>query len=160
MRVYLIRHSFAVSEGRYLPDDHRYLSQEGRRVARAVGVKLRDEGHAFDAVLTSPLVRATQTAELLAQATDYLGVIEALSALAPSLPPRLVLEELPSRGACVAVVGHEPTMAALGAILVQRPSFPPLRPGSVALIEDGRALWMLNTETLTFQPIVVQDGWT
>lgn len=160
MRVYLIRHSFAVDEARHLPDEFRYLSQEGRRVAREVGRKLAGEGHGFDAMLTSPLVRATQTAEIIAQLTDYVGVIEAVGALAPGLPPRLVAEELPSRGMSIAVVGHEPSIAALGAVLLQRPSFPPLRPGSVALVEEGRARWMLSSELLTFAPIIVQDGWT
>jgi len=155
VRVYLIRHSFAVNEHRYLPDDHRYLSLEGRRVARAVGQKLKAEGHSFDAILTSPLVRATQTAELLADATDYLGVVESLGSLAPGLPPRLAAEELASRGVAVAVIGHEPTISALGAILVQRPTFPPFRPGSVALIDGGEPRWMLKSETLDFEPLLV-----
>lgn len=148
MQVYLVRHSRAVDEGPKLSDEHRYLSADGRRIARAVGRELSQAGVRFDAVLSSPLVRAVQTAELLGGALGYEGTIEALVGLSPGVPPRTVIDELAARGVAVAVVGHEPTISALGALLVQRPSFPPFRPGQVTLIERGAALWQINPETL------------
>ena len=159
MRVYLIRHSFAVDAGRALPDEARYLSSLGRQIARAVARALKRDGHAFDAMLTSPLVRAVQTAELLAEGMDFLLPIEALPALAPDRPARLVAEELALRGEAVACVGHEPTISALGALLMSRHTFPQLRPGSVALIEDGAPRWLLHSDTMDYTPLLVQDGW-
>ncbi len=157
MKVYLVRHASAVPEGPHLPDARRYLDAEGRRVARAVGRWLRKEGVALDALLTSPLPRAVQTAELLAEALDFLGVIEVLGALAPEVPPRVVALELQARreADAVAVVGHEPGISALGALLVGQPSFPPMRPAQVALVDGTAPRWMLRPDTLTVDALRV-----
>ncbi|MCA9597483.1 MAG: histidine phosphatase family protein [Myxococcales bacterium] len=155
MKVFLMRHSRAVGEGPKLADEQRFLSGEGRRIARDVGKKLRAEGVELDAALTSPLVRAVQTAELFAQGIGYEGGIEAYFGLAPGVPPRVVAEEVTAHGVAVLVVGHEPGISALGAHLVGRPSFPPFRPGQVTLIEDGVARWSLSPDRLEIEPILV-----
>ncbi len=155
MKVFLIRHSRAVSEGPRLGDEQRYLSPEGRAIARAVGERLAREGVTFDAMLTSPLVRAVQTAELVAQGVGYGGGIVAYFGLAPGVPPRVVAEEITAHGVAVAVVGHEPGISALGAHLVGRPSFPPFRPGQVTLVEDGAARWALSPERMELEPVLV-----
>ncbi len=148
MRVFLVRHAQAIESGERRSDEQRFLTPDGRETARKVGACLEAEGVSFDAVLTSPLVRAVQTAELLAQGTGYAGVVEAFFALAPGLPPRLVAEEVGNHGREVAVVGHEPTISALGAFLTQSPSFPPFRPGQVVLIERGMPKWAIRPDTL------------
>ncbi len=148
MIVYLIRHGHAVDAGPGLRDEQRYLGRRGREALRQVGRRLREEGARFDAVLCSPLCRAVQTAELLAEATDFLDVVEVLPQLLPGVPPRLCAAELPSRGVAVAAIGHEPGLAGLGAFLCGRPSFPPFRPGQVACIEDGQPRWWLHPDTL------------
>jgi phosphohistidine phosphatase len=148
VQVYIIRHGHAVDEGPGLGDEQRYLSKKGRKAVREIGRALRDEKVELDAILTSPLVRAVQTAELLAERLDFLGVIEVLPQLCPGVPPRLVAAELPSRGVRVAVVGHEPGLSMLGAFLCGRPAFPPLRKGQVSLVEDGHPRWFLNPDTL------------
>jgi phosphohistidine phosphatase len=155
VKIFLIRHSRAVSAGPRLEDEQRYLSREGRGVARAVGERLAREGVGFDALLTSPLVRAVQTAELLAQGVGYDGIIEAYFGLAPGVPARVVAEEITAHGVAVAVVGHEPGISALGAHLVGRPSFPPFRPGQVTLIEDGAVRWALSPERLELESVHV-----
>lgn len=155
MKIYLIRHGHAVEAEGSLRDDHRYLSQKGRQALRQVGRLLREQGVQLDAMLTSPLTRAAQTAEILADAIDYVDLIEALPVLCNGAPPRLVAQELPSRGVSVAVVGHMPSIAALGALLTSRPSFPPLRPGQVDLIEDGEARWFVNPDTMQVDRLLV-----
>lgn len=155
MRVYLVRHSLAVQEHAGLVDAYRYLSEEGRALMSAVGTKLAADGVAFDALLTSPLVRAVQTAELLARSVGYDDVVTALPALCPGVPPEATAEELAARGSSVAIVGHEPGISALGALLVGRPAFPPLRPGQVSLIERGRAMWTLHPGTLELERLLV-----
>jgi phosphohistidine phosphatase len=155
VRVYLFRHGRAVDETATLPDDFRYLSAVGRRRAREVGAKLLQEGVQFDAVVTSPLVRALQTAELIAERVNFLGEIEALPRLAPGFPPRLAAPELASRGVAVAVFGHSPGVSDLGAFLCGRPSFPGLKPGQCAAIEDGKPLWWIDPETLQLDRLLL-----
>jgi phosphohistidine phosphatase len=155
MKVFVIRHADAVSEGPRLGDEERYLTQEGRRVSRAVGTRLAGEKVAFDVLLTSPLVRAVQTAELLADAMDYLGVVEAVPYLAPGVHPRIAIEDLGRRDGAVALVGHEPMLSALCALLVQRPAFPPLRKTQVTLIENGQPGWWLNPDTMTLERLIL-----
>ncbi|MEZ4224686.1 MAG: histidine phosphatase family protein [Polyangiaceae bacterium] len=148
VKLFLVRHAQAISEGARRSDEQRFLTLDGRKTARAVGKRLAEDAIRFDAILTSPLVRAVQTAELLAQGMGYTGTIESYFALAPGLPPRLVAEEAFNHGLEVAVVGHEPTISALGALLTQSPSFPPFRPGQVVLVERGVAKWAIRPDTL------------
>ncbi len=154
MRVYLIRHAHAVDEGASLPDEARWLSPKGRQVARAVGKRLREQGVYVDAILTSPLVRSVQTAELIAAALDFTAPIEASAALAPGVPARVVAQTLPPYGVSVAVVGHEPGISALGAFLLGRPSFPPFRKGQVSVVEDGQPGWWLDPESMAIERLM------
>ena len=96
-----------------------------------------------------------QTAELLAQSIGFGDVVTTLPSLAPGVPPEATAGELAARGAAMAVVGHEPGISALGAVLVGRPSFPPLRPGQVSLVERGRAMWTLHPGTLELERLLV-----
>jgi phosphohistidine phosphatase len=155
VKVFLIRHADAVEEGPRLGDDQRYLTSVGRQVSRAVGTALRAAAIELDLILTSPLVRAVQTAELVAGAMDHLGVIEAASWLGTGVHPRVAAEDLAGRTGSIALVGHEPHLSALAGLLVQRPSFPPFRKGQVTLIEDGQPAWWLNPETLAIERLLV-----
>ncbi|HUQ03587.1 MAG TPA: phosphohistidine phosphatase SixA [Kofleriaceae bacterium] len=137
MKLYLVRHADAVSEDVAGSDDVRWLSARGREAARGLARLLREQNVELEAIVTSPLPRAMQTAELVAAGLDYLGVIEALPELAPGRHPRRAAEELGSRGRAVMVVGHEPTMSSLGAFLLGRPSFPPFRTAQCSAIESG-----------------------
>ncbi len=137
MKLYLVRHADAVSEDVAGSDDVRWLSARGREAARGLARLLREQHVELDGVVSSPLPRAMQTAELLAAGLDFLGVVEALPALAPGCHPRRAAEELATRGQAVLVVGHEPTMSSLAAYLIGRPSFPSFRTAQCAAIERG-----------------------
>lgn len=153
MRVLLVRHSLAVSEGPGLPDGSRYLSPEGRERALTVADRLASQGVELDRVLTSPLVRAVQTAELLARRLPC-GEVLVLDALSPGVAPEAVIRRM-GPATTVALVGHAPGISAVGALLVSQPSFPPLRPGQVAVIEGGRPEYSVNPETLEIEPLLL-----
>lgn len=155
LQVLLIRHSHAVPEGSGLSDEHRYLSERGRNTARRVGATLRSEGVRADVWLTSPLPRAVQTAELLANALEFTGEIVVLPPLQPGCAPEFVAMRLSQHVGTVALVGHEPTLSGLGALLVSRPSFPPFRPCQVSLIDGGLPLWTLSPDTLAREPLLI-----
>jgi phosphohistidine phosphatase len=119
MRLLIVRHAEAASGS---PDDLRPLTPEGREHARAVGDRLRKEGFAADAVLSSPLLRARQTAEALG-----LGAPEVDDRLAPGASPFDVRDAAAGRGETVVVVGHQPDCSKAVAALSggEEPAFPP-----------------------------------
>ena len=100
MRLLIIRHAEAAPGE---PDELRKLTHDGREHARALGKRLRESGYAPDAVLTSPLVRARETAAALA-----LGEPEIDERLAPGASPEDVRDAALGRGETVVVVGHQP----------------------------------------------------
>jgi phosphohistidine phosphatase len=155
VKIYLIRHAQAVDEGPGLVDESRYLSEKGRAVALAVGETLAKAGVELDTMLTSPLVRAVQTAELIARGIAFTGAVRVLASLAPGFSPQVTAERAAALGQSIALIGHEPQVSALGALLVARPSFPQFRAGQVALIERGQPMWKLNPETLTLEQLLV-----
>lgn len=65
MEVYLIRHGIAADRGTYTKDAERPLTKKGISKTTKVAEKLLDIGITFEHILSSPLVRAYQTAEIL-----------------------------------------------------------------------------------------------
>jgi phosphohistidine phosphatase len=122
MRVVLFRHGPAASRDASIwPDDRlRPLTPRGMERTRAAALGLRRlvKGK-VDAILTSPLLRATQTAEIAANALDAPQCQE-LAGLAPEGSYRRVIQALRERDAqaTVVLVGHEPDLGKLGGVLV------------------------------------------
>ncbi|MFM6189501.1 MAG: phosphohistidine phosphatase SixA [Planktothrix sp.] len=81
--LYLIRHGIAAEHGTYQNDDERPLTKEGDRKTRKVADRLKELELEFDVILTSPLIRARQTAEIL-KAAGLSQQLEECAALAPS----------------------------------------------------------------------------
>jgi phosphohistidine phosphatase len=143
VEIFLIRHAEATPETVALRDPNRHLTAIGRDQARAIGDRLRWHDCVPTHLWSSPLVRAIQTAELVASGLACGLPVEAIPALAPTENPRDALAELralPS-AAVVVVVGHEPELSALGALLVGEPAFAPLRNAQAARIVDGALRW-------------------
>lgn len=156
MDIFLLRTSLAADDSPSVPEAHRHLSIEGRQLIRALGNKLRlSEEPSFDLMFTSPHATATQTAELFADRTDYVGVIEVLPALAGNVPPQVIAPLLLSRGNSIVVVGDEPWLSNLGAFLVGRPTFPPLLHAQVSVIRDRQPAWCLRPGDTTRSLLLV-----
>ena len=87
---------------------------------RAVSRALHRMGVRFDVVLSSPLVRARQTADITAEVYGAPGSIEAIAALGDRGTPDALLARLSrcDRDATALCVGHEPLLSRLAAILV------------------------------------------
>lgn len=156
VKIVLIRHAEAVPEDLALRDDDRWLTARGREHARGLARLLRELAVEPDAVLSSPLPRAMQTAELVAGGLDYLGIVEVLPALRPGAHPRVAAEELVAHGQVVVAVGHEPMVSSLGAFLLGRPSFPPFRTAQAMLIEDGRPTFTCRADVMQTQALFVE----
>ena len=122
MRLYLVRHAEAASGE---PDDLRPLTASGRDAARALGARLAAEGVHPDTVLSSPLLRARETAAELCRA---LGCgAEPDERLAPGATAEGVRAAVAGRGEQVVVVGHQPDCGQIAAALTggPEPAFPP-----------------------------------
>ena len=122
MQLYLVRHAEAASGD---PDELRPLTPEGREVARELGRRLAAEGVRPDAVLTSPLLRARQTATELAKPAGLEP--EPDERLAPGASAEAVRAAAGDRGSTVVVVGHQPDCGRIAAALTggPEPKFPP-----------------------------------
>ena len=129
MRLYLVRHAEAASGE---PDDLRPLTAAGRETARALGARLAAEGARPDAVLSSPLLRARETAAELCRALGCKS--EADERLAPGATADDVRAAVAGRGDEVIVIGHQPDCGEIAAELSggPKPAFPP---GGVAVLD-------------------------
>jgi len=115
IELYVVRHGIAVEEGPGGPDAVRPLSSKGRRRFQKAARAFGDLGRKLDLVLTSPLVRAVQTAEILAGAAEPREVA-VLEELAPGVGIAQLLEALAKRmgkSKTVALVGHEPQLSSV-----------------------------------------------
>jgi phosphohistidine phosphatase len=118
--LYFIRHGIAEAQGDEWPDDaKRPLSEDGMAKLRKVAKGLVHLGVTFDVVLTSPLLRTRQTAEIIGGVIDPRPPIVATDALAPGGSYQAVLADLEkqTRRTRIALVGHEPGIGELAARL-------------------------------------------
>ena len=157
MDVLLVRHARAEEREIFVltgaEDALRPLTRGGAKEMRKVAKALRGLVPQIDVFASSPLLRAVQTAEILAARYD--GKVLQLPQLAPGHEPAQVLTWLHSQGdyQCVALIGHEPDLGGLTSWLLaggQR-SFTPLKKAAACLlhfaggIKDGKAelVWAL-----------------
>ena len=130
MQLYLVRHAEAAGGE---PDELRALTPAGREQARSLGTRLRESGVQPDAILTSPLLRARETGNLIGL---ELGVEpSADERLAPGATPETLASAVAGRGETVVVVGHQPDCSRIAAALSggPEPDFPPAGSFAVAL---------------------------
>ncbi len=122
MHLYLVRHAEAAPGE---PDDLRPLTAAGREAARELGRKLAAEGVRPDTVLTSPLLRARETAAELGKALGTKP--EADERLRPGATADAVRDAVLDRGEHVVVVGHQPDCGRIAAELTggAEPKLPP-----------------------------------
>jgi phosphohistidine phosphatase len=125
---------------------------------RRAAAGLARAGVRFDRILSSPLVRAVQTARIVAElAGDTAEVVETDS-LAPGVDARALARSLidPQTASSVLLVGHEPDVSALVEAFTGGRTGAPLRfnPGTVARIDvagpaglgAGSLVWILSVE--------------
>lgn len=153
MRVLIIRHGAAVDPHEAEGDGQRWLTTEGRQTMRQVASALAEAGLNCDRVFTSPLVRAVQSAEILAAHRGFEGPLEVWDALAGG-STEVALAPLDRAGAeeTVGLVGHEPLVRSMVAQLTGELAMFPFRAGAACFVEwDGSSgvfRWMLDPRTL------------
>ena len=121
MNLYLLRHGIAVERGagQYRNDAERPLTPKGRRKMRRVAGAMRAMELSSDVILSSPLLRARQTAELVVTALHYRHRLELTELLAPGVSAAGLVRRLKQlKPQNVLLVGHEPDLSALASRLL------------------------------------------
>ncbi len=159
MRVVLVRHGEAVDPYEVASDAVRYLTAKGRRTVRRVGAELTVQGVELTRIFTSPLVRAVQTAEILADKSGLEGPVEVWAPLAGGTTAQaLSALERAAPEDVVALVGHEPSIRTMAAHLTGFGRFPGFRTGGACVIDwregGGSFQWALDPKTLARVDVV------
>ena len=121
MELYLIRHGIAADKAAYDNDEERPLTEEGRKKTRKVAQQIRNKLH-FDLILTSPLLRARETAKIL-QDIGLSSQVEEFLPLAPDGNIQEWVSWLQQRrqtknDQSIALVGHQPDLGNWAEVLI------------------------------------------
>jgi len=133
-----VRHGDADSEiPEALSDEARALTPRARQQLIAHFTSIVDRTRGVELILTSPLVRAVQTAQILSLVNDHEGLLHAHRSLLPDMPVGALDTVIKDNaGKDLVLVGHQPSMGALAALLLALASFPrPFSPGTVIGME-------------------------
>jgi phosphohistidine phosphatase len=142
MDLLIVRHAIAFNRNpkRWRDDSERPLSPEGMVRARKAAAGLKQIAEKPQCVLSSPLVRAQQTATILAESAGWPKAVEC-AALVPDAPPEEVFAALASRKEkVIAVVGHQPGLGQLLAACLPAQARGGASPGAFELKKMGVAL--------------------
>jgi phosphohistidine phosphatase len=162
MNLYLVRHGIAVPHlAAGVPEDERPLTDEGIRKLNLSARGLRSLDCSPKMILTSPLIRARQTAEILAVALDARIPLEICAPLAPSGRRERVYEEIRRRVDCqsLMLVGHQPSLGEIAAEIAwgTPQNYIEIKKGGACALEleitrgipRGRILWLLTPSVLS-----------
>ena len=157
--LYLVRHGLAEERGDAWPDDaKRPLTDEGMSKMRKSVRGLARLGVSVDVVLTSPLVRARQTAEIVAGGLSPRPSVVSIDSLAPDGTYASVIADLEKhvRKTRIALVGHEPNIGELAARLIGSRHPIEFKKGAVCRIDvdelppsgPGELRWLLTPKIM------------
>lgn len=120
MELYLLRHAIAEDRSPSGRDEDRRLTDEGREKLRRVMKRASKAEVAPSLILSSPLVRAMQTAEIAAEILTYAGEIVRVDSLTPDSSPKDVWDEIRTHKdeTAILLAGHEPLFSATTAYLL------------------------------------------
>ena len=118
MNLYLIRHAIAEEENPSGEDSQRELTDKGAKKMRLIAKGLRTLGVDFDLIVSSPYIRAVQTAEILSEVfkkkkfvlSDHLMPMGDIDLLIAEINEKYSVNSL-------AIVGHEPYLSTFVSLL-------------------------------------------
>jgi len=122
MRIYLVRHAIAENVGTsdYDDDSLRPLSEKGREKMKKIASALKEISVSPDLIVSSPYIRASQTASILAKAFKYKEEIAYSDSLMPMSNPDDMIGEINEKYSVdeLMLVGHEPNLGTLASVLL------------------------------------------
>lgn len=120
MKLYLVRHAIAEDSADYEDDSLRPLTEKGREKMKKIAAALKELGAAPDLIVSSPYLRASQTAAILAKELKYREELAYSDSLVPMGVPDDMIGEINEKYAVdeLMLVGHEPSLSALAGVLL------------------------------------------
>ncbi len=143
MNFYLVRHGDAVPE---TSDSQRPLSRLGREQVERVGQAAAARQVQVSAIFHSGILRAEQTAEILAAHLESAPGVQRITGLAPQDDPAIAKAELEAAQASVMLVGHLPHMGRLAGLLINRDAEQDaveFAPATVVCVSHQSSRWQL-----------------
>jgi phosphohistidine phosphatase len=154
MQIYILRHGIAEDAAPGGSDADRALTREGETKLRHVLQCAHAAGVRPSVIMTSPLKRAMETAELAASILNVKRDLTKTSALAPANSPQRVWSEVRAHPAeALLIAGHEPLLSRVAAFLLRCPSLRlDLKKGAIVRIDiekvepepHGTLKWILT----------------
>lgn len=161
MDIYIVRHGVAADlDNEIAEESYRYLTIHGRNHCKIVAQRLKDMKIGLDAVFSSPLVRALQTAELFSSILKYNGEVRtAIELIGGSSFNRFKqLLKRNSHFGSIALFGHAPDVNIFSTgMITENPrsvSHINFKNASVCKVEfdpdkeTGRFVWFLNSDNM------------
>ena len=158
MKLYIMRHGAAEDYAASRRDGDRALTPSGRERVRDVARALLQADEAPLLIFSSPLVRALQTAEIVAATVKIEGAVEIRREIAPGGTPMAFIQELSAKKSKrVMLVGHEPDLSDLVARLAGAPPSQGMLKSmvvgvSVAEGGESKLRFIFDPKTLAFDP--------
>lgn len=161
MDVYILRHGKAEDAVAGMADADRRLTKKGREDIAAAGRWMAAQGIRFDLIAASPLARAQETAEIIADCIGKRDVLVSWKVLAPGGNPDTVCRLLGKHtdNNAILLVGHEPLLSALvsriitggedAAIAMTKGSLARIRNFSYNLSPSGELHWLVTVKQMT-----------
>lgn len=115
MKLYIVRHAAAIERSAEIPEERRYVTPEGRDLMRKTARTMLKKGVEPCLFLSSPLVRAIQTADILAEAISSDAPVVVTDELAPGCDVDSLrrLVDTFHQAKELVIVGHEPDMSGI-----------------------------------------------
>lgn len=159
MKLFLIRHTEAIDyeTESVRTDESRFITPNGRRVALSVFKVLKDDLSSLEKIFTSPLIRAVQTAEILAALLKYKNDVELANELRPDSEQDKVIKLIKRNSVfkSIALVGHEPMLGKLVIEITKRENLPfSIKKNGVCYIDydtesdKGELKWYFDPKSL------------
>ena len=161
MQIYVVRHGIAIDreDPKCPPDPERYLTEEGIEKTKRVAAAVAALNVSPDLFLSSPYVRAVQTAEIFAAALDYaIPKIRRSDLLLPGAEPTLFFRELAKdkQTSTLFIFGHAPQLDdVIATALGSKHLITSIKKAGVALLElkrvsppNGQLVWLATPKIL------------
>jgi phosphohistidine phosphatase len=160
MDVYILRHGKAESAGPGTGDSDRRLTEKGREEIASAGRWIASQGIRFELIAASPLVRAQETAKIIADALGQRDCLVTWKVLAPGGNPDMVCHVIGKHkdAQAILLVGHEPLLSALisriisgeeiAAIGLSKGSLARIREFTYSVSPSGELHWLLTAKQM------------